>query len=77
MRVGVTLDEAGRLRLARVENQRLLVSVSTGDGLTFSTPVKITREPEDIYADGENRPKVAVARDGTVLLTWVQSLGRG
>ncbi|PTQ79583.1 hypothetical protein C8R21_12518 [Nitrosospira multiformis] len=72
--VGATLDEAGRLWVARVENQQLLVSFSDDDGFTFSAPVTVTREPESIYADGENRPKIAVARDGTVLLTWVQAL---
>ena len=72
--VGVTLDKNGRLWLARVENQRLLVSRSDDNGANFSSPVVVTPEPENISADGENRPKIAVARDGTVLLTWIQSL---
>ncbi|MBA4141607.1 MAG: exo-alpha-sialidase [Nitrosospira sp.] len=72
--VGATLDPQGRLWLARVENQRLLVSWSKDNGNVFSSPVVVTPEPEDISADGENRPKIAVAQDGTVLLTWVQSL---
>ena len=72
--VGATLDENGRLWIARVENQRLLVSWSDDDGTNFSTPVIVTPEPEAILADGESRPKIAVARDGAVLLTWVQSL---
>ncbi|WP_036575150.1 sialidase family protein [Nitrosospira briensis] len=72
--VGATLDENGRLWIARVEKQRLLVSWSDDEGKNFSTPVIVTPEPETISADGESRPKIAVARDGTVLLTWVQSL---
>ncbi|MEO8992394.1 MAG: sialidase family protein [Nitrosospira sp.] len=72
--VGATLDENGRLWIARVENQRLLVSWSDDEGKNFSTPVAVTPEPETIAADGESRPKIAVTRDGTVLLTWVQSL---
>lgn len=72
--VGVTLDESGRLWLAKVENQRLLVSRSDDEGKSFSNPVVVTPEPENISADGENRPKIAIARDGTVLLTWIQSL---
>ena len=72
--VGVTLDQGGRLWLARVENQRLLVSRSDDNGVNFSSPVVITPEPENIAADGENHPKIAVARDGTILLTWIQSL---
>lgn len=72
--VGVTLDGNGRLWLARVENQRLLVSRSDDNGGNFSSPVVVTPEPEDISIDGENRPKIAVAQDGAVLLTWIQSL---
>jgi hypothetical protein len=72
--VGVTLDQSGRLWLARVENQRLSVSRSDDNGATFSNPVVVTPEPENIVADGENRPKIAVARDDTVLLTWTQAL---
>ena len=64
----------GRLWLARVEKQRLVVSWSDDNGINFSVPVIVTPEPENISADGESRPKIAVARDGTVLLTWVQSL---
>src|SRR6187455_978613 len=72
--VGVTLDESGRLWVAKVENQQLLVSRSDDEGKSFSNPVVVTTEPESISADGENRPKIAIARDGTVLLTWIQSL---
>jgi hypothetical protein len=72
--VGVALDESGRLWIAKVENQHLLVFWSDDDGKSFSTPIQATPEPENILADGENRPKIAIANDGTVLLTWVQSL---
>lgn len=72
--VGVTLDGDGRLWLAKVENQRLLVFRSDDGGESFSTPIVVTPEAEDISADGENRPKIAVTSDGTVLLSWTQTL---
>ena len=72
--VGVTIDGDGRLWLARVENQRLLVSHSHDGGVSFSSAVVVTPVPEEISTDGENRPKIAVARDGTVLLSWTQVL---
>ncbi|MDO8437480.1 MAG: sialidase family protein [Nitrosomonadaceae bacterium] len=72
--VGITLDGDGRLWLAKVENQQLLASRSDDGGESFSTPVVVTPEPEDISADGENRPKIAVARDGTIVLSWTQTL---
>lgn len=72
--IGAALDEDGRLWLAKIENQRLVVSRSDDEGQTFSGPVQATSEPEAIIADGENRPTIAVANDGTILLTWVQPL---
>lgn len=72
--VGVTLDQNGRLWLAKIENQQMLVSKSDDNGVSFSNPVVVTPEPETIAGDGENRPKIVLARDGTVLLTWIQSL---
>ncbi|MDP3216773.1 MAG: exo-alpha-sialidase [Deltaproteobacteria bacterium] len=72
--VGATLDGNGRIWLAKVENQQLWVSWSNDDGQRFSRPVAVALEPEDIGASAENRPKIAVAQDGTVLLSWSQSL---
>jgi len=72
--VGVSLDQQGRLWLAKVANQHLLVSWSEDDGQHFSEPVTVNSVPENIGNDGENRPKVQVAHDGTVLVTWTQLL---
>lgn len=72
--VGVTLDRDGRLWLARVVDHRLLVSWSDDGGSSFSEPAVVTTEPENISIDGENRPKIEVARDGSVLVTWTQIL---
>jgi len=74
--VGVNLDAAGRLWLARVEKQQLLVSHSADGGRTFSAPVAATPEPEAVLAEGENRPKIDVDADGRVYLTWTQGLGK-
>jgi hypothetical protein len=74
--VGAALDAGGRLWLARVEDRRLWISRSDDGGRRFSQPVAVSSEPEEIVADAENRPKIAVARDGTLLLSWTQSLPR-
>jgi len=68
--IGATVDAQGRIWLARVENRTLLVSHSTDDGKHFSAPVAVNAEPENIGAEGENRPKIAVTRNGTLHLTW-------
>ena len=72
--VGATYDNNGQLWLAKIENNHLLVYKSKDKGKSFEEPVVVTPEPENISADGENRPKIAVANDGTVFLTWTQSL---
>lgn len=72
--VGAALDAQHRLWLAWVENRHLFVTYSADGGARFSTPVQVTREQENISAEGENRPKIAVAADGAVLLTWTQAL---
>lgn len=74
--VGATLDTNGRLWLAKVDNKRLLVSRSEDGGLRFPPFVVVTPQQENIEAAGENRPKIAIAKDGTVLLTWTQALAK-
>lgn len=74
--VGAALDAEGRLWLARVENGRLAVSHSADGGRRFSAPIAVTPQFEAVIADAENRPKLAVAFDGTVHVTWTQNLGK-
>ncbi len=70
--VGATYDKNGTLWLAEVKDKKLLVSYSQNMGESFSIPTAVTPIPEDIYADGENRPKIAISKNGTILLTWSQ-----
>jgi hypothetical protein len=72
--VGATLDAQGRLWLVQVEAGRLLVSRSDDGGAHFSTPVVALAEPEAVVSDSESRPRIVVARDGTVMLAWTQDL---
>lgn len=72
--VGAALDDNGRLWLAKAVGKQLFVSHSDDGGNNLSEPVLVTPEPEEIAVDGENRPKIAVARDGTVMLSWAQIL---
>jgi hypothetical protein len=68
--IGATVDSQGRIWLARVENRTILVSYSADNGRHFSVPVAVNAQPENIGAEGENRPKIAVTRNGTLHLTW-------
>lgn len=71
--VGAALDAKGKVWLIRVKGRHVFVASSEDGGTGFSEPVQVTSVPESISADGENRPKIAVAADGIVLLAWTQA----
>ncbi len=72
--VSVAFDARGRLWLARVVGQHLFVSVSDDLGKHFSEPVRVNAAPVTIPAERENRPKIAIGADGSVHVSYTQSL---
>ncbi len=62
----------GRLWTVFVSGSHVYVTDSDDLGETFSTPRQINTEPETIYANGENRPKLVLADEGSVLVSWTQ-----
>ena len=71
--VAARFDDTGRLWLARVVGQQLLVSHSEDGGRTFSEASTVNRENELISADGEARPQLAVVGN-RVYVSWTQAL---
>lgn len=65
-----TFDADDQLWVTFVSDQHVYVSRSADKGNTFSDPVRVNAVPEDAEFNGENRPKIIVADDGTVLLSW-------
>jgi hypothetical protein len=72
----VTFDANHRLWRASANGDYVVVSYSDDEARTFSTPVRVNKEPERIAADGDNRPKIAVAPDGTVYVTYTAHLSQ-
>ncbi|MBZ0096899.1 MAG: glycoside hydrolase [Sulfuricella sp.] len=72
--VGATFDRRGWLWLAKVENGYLFISRSEDKGKTFGPAVKVNPVPENISADGENRPKIAVTSEGRIYVAYTSSL---
>lgn len=64
-----SFDAQGRLWAAWVESGQLRVAQSD-DGQHFTWPVLVNPAPEAIAAEGESRPQLAVAKDGTVHAVW-------
>lgn len=67
-------DERGTLWLAQVQDGHVLVSHSADMGKTFSTAVKVNQQPEAVAAGGETRPKIVLAKNGNIYISWTQSL---
>lgn len=72
--VSATFDASGRLWQASVKDGRIMVSHSVDEGKSFSAPVMVNPEAEFIAADGENRPKILLAGNGNIYISWTQSL---
>lgn len=67
-------DTNGRLWRALARDGYVLVSYSDDKGKNFSKPAKVNRESENIAADGDNRPKIVVNKDGLIYVSYTQSL---
>lgn len=67
-------DGRGTLWLAQVKDGHVLVSHSLDHGKSYSAAVKVNQQPEHISASGETRPKILLAKNGNIYVSWTQSL---
>lgn len=73
--VSATFDDQGRLWRVRVHEGHVLVDRSDDLGARFGAAVTVNPEAEIVGTDGDNRPKIALAADGTVYVSYTQLLG--
>jgi len=66
----------GSLQAVSKDGSHVLLHRSTDDGASWEAPVVVNAEPEAIAAEGENRPKLAFAPDGGVLVSWTRPLAK-
>lgn len=66
----------GALLAVTKQGEHVMLYRSRDEGRSWSAPVPVNAAPEAISADGENRPKIAVAPDGAVLVSWTKPLGK-
>lgn len=69
-----TFDKTGRLWAAWTNGDFLYVNYSDDKGQTFSKPVRVNKVAEKITARHESRPKIKVAGNGNIYLSWTQKL---
>ncbi|PKO87185.1 MAG: hypothetical protein CVU16_16105 [Betaproteobacteria bacterium HGW-Betaproteobacteria-10] len=60
----------GSLLVAAKQGDHVMIYRSADEGKTWSAPAAVNAQPEAISADGENRPKIAFAADGGLLVSW-------
>lgn len=63
-------DAEGRLWLIWTQNGHMYVAGSEDGGSAFAAPARVTPKPLSIEKNGENRPKAAVAPDGSIYVTF-------
>jgi hypothetical protein len=69
-----TFDQKGRAWVVWVYAGHVYLSASVDNGQTFTAPNTVNRTPENIYAKGENRPKIAFGPKGEIYISWTQKL---
>ena len=65
-------DATGRLWLTWVESNRVLVSRSDDQGASFSRATVVTPQAEEIDANSESRPKIALGPAGQIYVTFTR-----
>lgn len=65
-------DAHGRLWLVDAADGHVRLRHSDDFGKTFGAPAVVNAAPEPIYAEGENRPKLAFGHGGEIYVSWSQ-----
>ena len=64
----------GKLWVAFIQGDFVWLTNSSDAGKTFSKPVQVNNVAQEIYANGENRPKIHV-RNNHVYVSWTEKTG--
>ncbi len=70
--VGTAFDSRGTLWVVDARDGHIRVRHSADDGVTLSAPVIVNPQPERIYSEGENRPKIAFGPRDEIYVSWSQ-----
>jgi hypothetical protein len=65
-------DNHGRLYVVDAADGHVRLRHSDDDGRTLSAPVEVNAVAERIYAEGENRPKLAFGPHDEIYVSWSQ-----
>ncbi len=74
--ISLATDKQGKLWRAAINDGYVIVSSSKDFGQTFSKPIRVNAEKQNISAKGEVRPKIALGPQGEVYVAWMQNLSK-
>ncbi len=69
-----TFDADGKLYVVIPRDDFIWLRTSGDFGKTFSDEVKVNAAPEKVYANGNNRPKIAIVKPNVLAITYTQPL---
>ncbi|MDP1659659.1 MAG: sialidase family protein, partial [Methylotenera sp.] len=72
--ISVSFDAQGKLWRVAEKDGFIWVDASRDLGKTFSKPVQVNLTMQNIGADGEARPQIAIGPEGNIYLTWTEKL---
>ncbi|PCI51507.1 MAG: hypothetical protein COB51_01820 [Moraxellaceae bacterium] len=72
--VTASFDGQGRLWAVWIFGQALYVNYSDDLGKSYSEPVKVNQQAENISSNSEARPNIVVANNGNVYVSYAQNL---
>lgn len=65
-------DQQNILWVVYVDGKQIKLTSSSDMAKSFTNAISINPVAEDIYADGENRPKIAFGSDNEIYISWVK-----
>ncbi|MEY3202643.1 MAG: hypothetical protein RIR70_2193 [Pseudomonadota bacterium] len=68
--ISAAADREGRLWVVFAKAGQLWLAHTAGGAESISAPIMVTDTPDKITAHGENRPKIAISKQGVMLITW-------
>jgi hypothetical protein len=72
--ISVAFDAQGKLWRVVEKEGFIWVDASRDLGITFTKPVQVNPTIQNIGADGDARPEIAIGPEGNIYLTWTESL---
>ncbi|MFC5740262.1 sialidase family protein [Dyella tabacisoli] len=66
------IDAKGRVWLVDAADGHVRLRHSDDFGRTLSAPIQVNAQAEPIYAEGENRPKIVLGKQGELYVSWSQ-----